>query len=312
MSLIATPGPVTRRKAGPHSLEKLTEHQRRLYRQIPAEVAYMPHESFSAPQTENVLFGEASPAIEVPQYSLPPEVPDARVPRRRAHAALTAAQEMTLFLRYNYAKYRLSKLLPSQRRRFSAVRAGHMCAWHERSQTIRSQLLYANLALVPTMAKQVRIRSAEYGELISEGAMVVLRCIEKFDVARGFKFSTYACSAIVKRFHRLGIKAGKHQELFPVGFDPELEHTDCQAQHHQRRLEDAIEFVREIIVKNHADLSDVERTVVLERYGIHTSRKPGTLAQVGKAVGLTDERVRQIQKQALRKVRIALERHYAA
>ena len=72
--------------------------------------------------------------------------------------------------------------------------------------------------------------------------------------------------------------------------------------------QDAAE-VREIVETNRADLSDVERAVVMHRFafsGTEPGRAP-TLAEVGRLVGLTKERVRQIQNSALEKIRIALE-----
>ena len=67
--------------------------------------------------------------------------------------------------------------------------------------------------------------------------------------------------------------------------------------------------MRTIVETNRAELSDVERAVVMHRFaleGTEPGRAP-TLAQVGRLVGLTKERVRQIQNSALEKIRRALE-----
>jgi RNA polymerase primary sigma factor len=75
--------------------------------------------------------------------------------------------------------------------------------------------------------------------------------------------------------------------------------------------EDSVDALREILSQNRARLTEVERTIVMERFAIGTDAKKGrTLADVGKIVGLTNERVRQIQNLALGKLRTALESDY--
>ena len=64
--------------------------------------------------------------------------------------------------------------------------------------------------------------------------------------------------------------------------------------------------MREILLRNRANLTDTERTVVMERFAINPAEQKRTLAEVGKMVGLTNERVRQIQGCALGKLRKAL------
>lgn len=64
-------------------------------------------------------------------------------------------------------------------------------------------------------------------------------------------------------------------------------------------------ILREYIKKT---LSPREELVITMRYGIDTNR-PMTLEQIGENFGVTRERIRQIEKQAIRKLRIGLERN---
>ncbi len=67
--------------------------------------------------------------------------------------------------------------------------------------------------------------------------------------------------------------------------------------------------VKHIVLTNQAELSKVERTVLDHRFGIE-KKNPGpplTLEQVGQIIGVTKERVRQIQNKALEKIRDVLE-----
>ena len=223
---------------------------------------------------------------------------------------LTAKDEVKLFLAYNYARYRLTKLVEAQRRRVSAACAKGMVMWYQRAMVARASLVRANMALVLSMAKRTRIPNVEFSELVSEGNMALLRSVEKFDVARGFKFSTYACRAILKSFNRLATKTGRYRQHFPTEFDPELERSDYDVHKHEIQWDDSLDALREILVRNRARLSEVERTIVLERFAITTRGKGRTLAEVGKIVGLTNERVRQIQNLALDKIREAMNEDY--
>src|SRR5690606_38703809 len=69
------------------------------------------------------------------------------------------------------------------------------------------------------------------------------------------------------------------------------------------------EEVKHIVLNNEADLTDVERTVINHRFGLELKEDqvPLTLEQVGQIIGVTKERVRQIQNKALEKIRLALE-----
>ena len=269
--------------------------------------------SFSSPGAERKLWGARRECIPVPHYRLLPEIStDVGQDFVARRILLTGEQERTLFLRYNYAKYRLRELLKLQRKFYSSKRAERIATWHNRAQAVRAKLTNANLPLVPSMAKRVRVIGVEYSELISEGYMAVLRSVEKFDVARGFKFSTYACRSILKCFHRLAAKHRRFRKLFPVEFDPELEKSDYGERRHRMQRSDSIDAVREVLNHNCANLSNVERSVILERFSILSRGRPQTLSQVGQVVGLTNERVRQIEKKSLRKIRAAYEAYFTA
>ena len=146
---------------------------------IPFNTDFVDHPSFGKPQTEEELFGTGSAQLDVPRWTHFPEVPEDVDIRRRGRTALSTEDEVKLFLRYNYSRYRLCKLAEAQQRRFSKVRAREMNRWYSRAQQARSDLVGANMALVLAMAKRTRIPNVEFAELVSEGNMALLRSVEK-------------------------------------------------------------------------------------------------------------------------------------
>jgi RNA polymerase primary sigma factor len=280
---------------------KLTPAERQVYKTIPEDLDYVDHKSFSKAATEKKLWGPDRERIEVLDYSLFPEDVDPRKTRQ----SISGDQERTLFLRYNYAKYRVVREMKRQRKYYSHKRAKRIVHWYRRAQSTRKQIVHANLALVPSMAKRKSVSGVQFSELMSEGYMAVLRSAERFDVSRGFKFSTYACRSIISAFQYLGKKAQRNRQRFGAELDENHEESDFGDRRHESQRKNFIDTLHDVIYHNQADLNDVEWTIIHERYPLEENRRGKTLSQVGKKVGLTNERVRQIEKKTLKKLKEA-------
>jgi len=222
---------------------------------------------------------------------------------------LNTAQERHLFLRYNYARSRAQAAVKKFRTHPSKSCARDIALWYGRVKNTREMITQANLALVLAMAKRTRMSEVDFGELVSEGNMALLRAIEKFDTARGFKFSTYACRAILKAFSRIALKTSRYRSAFPAEFDPSMERSNYQETRRADIELDAVEELQRIINENRALLSDVEKTVIEARFSINRGEDTPamTLEEVGQVIGVTKERVRQIQNKALEKLRTTIE-----
>lgn len=61
-----------------------------------------------------------------------------------------------------------------------------------RSEEAQESIIRANLRLVVSIAKRFIGRGSSFEDLIQEGNIGLLRAVHKFDITRGFKFSTYA------------------------------------------------------------------------------------------------------------------------
>lgn len=227
---------------------------------------------------------------------------------------LTAEQEQLLFLRFNYARFRVAGIQDvANSGKITNKQSEELVYWYRRAKALRDQIAQTSLSLVLAMAKRVRILELEFADLVSEGNLALLLAIDKFDVSRGFKFSTYACRAILMTFNRSRLKHTKHRRLFcAIPYEPIHESSDQKEQKYEEQQRELVETLRDIVQCNKADLTDVEREVINHRFAIQAESNgdtegPLTLEDVGKMVGLTRERVRQIQKNALRKIRRAME-----
>ena len=278
----------------------------------PTEISYVDHPSFAMPGTEESLWGPESPTIEVPPFNLAVEVEDVSLADTRPARRLSTLEEQTLFLRYNYARYRLRKLQSPRSRLAPRQRARELALWRRRAASVQAALANANMPLVPAMTRYVQGTSLELSEMTSEGYMALLRCIDKFDVSRGFKFSTYACRAIIAQFRRMALRASRRRERGGTDIDLTLDTCDASDRRHEDQRENAIDALQEVIRKNLAALTEDELTVLRCRFLVPSETGTATLAQVGKTMNLSPERVRQMEKNSLLKVRAALEEHFAA
>ena len=222
---------------------------------------------------------------------------------------MNSAEERLMFYRFNYCKMRLSQL----KRKFTddgmtVKMAGEFLEWHRKFEHTREYLVRTNLALVLAMAKRYRLGETDFADVVSEGNMALLRAVDKFNVDRGFKFSTYACRAILKAFSRTAMKATRQRTRFPLEFEPGREKSDWLDRRRDSAEEFYIEELQAIVDRNLADLSSIEKKVIVHRFNWkQVGNSPLTLDAVGQIIGVTKERVRQIQNKALAKIRIVME-----
>jgi RNA polymerase sigma factor (sigma-70 family) len=287
-----------------------------------SEQDYIDSPAFYEKDAEKKIYDEA-PDIQKPDTSWYHPVMDdlsatskGRTVKSAQQVILTGAEEKVLFHQFNYARHRIWKLQQvvwaSPTKKPTGEQALEVLKWHRVADRIREQIAETNLALVLAMAKRTRMSEVDFADLVSEGNMALLRAVDKFDAGRGYKFSTYACRAILKAFSRQGMKLSKYRQRFPTDFDPKLERSNFLETKRTTFEKDAAEEVRRIVLENRADLTDVERTVIEHRFGLESAdgEKPMTLEQVGQIIGVTKERVRQIQNKAMDKIRLQLEANF--
>lgn len=275
----------------------------RRWRQTP--LSCVPNELFDAPNADVLILDTAEPAGAVTR---PPRIPKDLPPYLRSlylTPLLTREQEQDLFRRYNYLKYKAADVLRDlEPEQVSAERFDAVALLIERIDTLRQRIVRANLRLVVSIAKKHVGWSPAFFEVISDGNISLMRAVEKFDYARGTKFSTYATWAVMKNYarsipeeHYLGLRYVTGQEGLldskPAAQPEEVYQSDRQ-------------HVRELIEAGLEELPERERVIVSQHFGLGTKGKKVTLEQLGQRFGVTKERVRQIELRALARLREVL------
>lgn len=190
---------------------------------------------------------------------------------------------------------------------------------HERAV---SRLVEANMGFVVTVAREYLGKGLPMDDLVSEGSIGLLKAARKFDDSRGVKFVSYAAPMVRQAIERaINQQGGLYQVprdergaaaqmgRRPMSVDAPLGHRTnmsllsvlvnsdapmADERVHSAAVEDAVVFALE-------SLDDRERRVVDGVFGI--GDEPATMAEIGEAMGLKRERVRQIRNKALRKLR---------
>ncbi|MEL6104976.1 MAG: sigma-70 family RNA polymerase sigma factor [Planctomycetota bacterium] len=219
---------------------------------------------------------------------------------------LTREQEYHLFRKMNYLKHKANRLRDSLGVDASGKSAtmNEIESLYERAVKVKNRIVQSNLRLVVSIAKRHIGGTDDFFSLVSDGNMSLIRAVEKFDYSRGNKFSTYASWAIMKNFARTIPNEFKHrdrfrtttEELFLARQDERLDPYIKESEHRSRKRE-----LSKILNR----LDEREQKIISARFGLERGREPLTLKEVGAEMGVTKERVRQLEARALAKLRSA-------
>jgi RNA polymerase primary sigma factor len=276
-------------------------------------------------------------------------------------ALLTAVEEVDLAKRIEAGLFAQEKLRMNAEEGLKLTpTAKRDLLWVARDgEKAKRHLLEANLRLVVSLAKRYQGRGLDLLDLVQEGNLGLVRAVEKFDYAKGYKFSTYATWWIRQALQRALADQGRtirvpvhmaklitkvtrvRRELTQsLGRDPSSEEIGTQLEMTAAKVEEIIAFGRDTLSlqspvgDDEATLGDFitdtesvdpvqavetqmlqsqlnsildslpERsaTVVRMRFGLDDGR-PRTLDEVGRHLGLTRERIRQIERDTLAELR---------
>jgi len=271
--------------------------------ELPLE--FMPNARFSRKGADNACLG-----------SMPESETASRKPRRPVGlppylaslyeiSLLTKDQEQHLFRKYNYLKFKASRLRDQlDPENPKAAVMDEIEQLYEQIVDIKNQIARCNLRLVVSIAKKRVTPDQNFFELVSDGNLSLLRAVEKFDYARGNKFSTYASWAIMKNFARTIPGEYRQRDRFRTSHDELFDITQekrANPTQEETLQKDRLAKIQRVLRR----LDDRERQIIVGRFGLDHSQEPRTLKEVGAELGVTKERIRQIEARALGKLRLA-------
>jgi RNA polymerase primary sigma factor len=271
------------------------------------QIEYVDNELFAAPNADDLILKTPRPVNNEPAKKV--RVPKGLSAYLRALydvPLLTREQEADLFRRYNYLRFRAARSIESLDV-FAATQRDldDVQRLLDRAEAIKNELIKANLRLVVSIAKRHVGWADSIFEVVSDGNMSLMRAVEKFDFSLGNKFSTYASWAIMKNFARTVPENHYHMRRFVSGQDEMIDSMAGVAETAPAKSD--VETVRAALTEGMKELTDRERTIVSSHFGLHVVDGSSiTLEELGKRFGVTKERIRQIEKRAIGKLRDVL------
>ncbi|GAB5405844.1 MAG: hypothetical protein Aurels2KO_40750 [Aureliella sp.] len=179
--------------------------------------------------------------------------------------------------------------------------------WHlDEAFRVRSLLVESNLRLVVAIAKKYAPQApGSMEELVSCGNTGLVNAVDQFDYRRGFRFSTYAYTAIQRAIFAQLRSEGTYCQRF----------VEDSYEAASKLTKDASEGSKQVIAAQEASttvasvlhiLDDREMRIVRARFGFGEDASPKSFREIGDTIGLSKQRVGSIYHAAVAKLRRAL------
>jgi RNA polymerase primary sigma factor len=264
---------------------------------------YIAHPSFDDPSAHDAILAPGPEAVDVqaPRRLRPVMDRDSDVGGLRDAPLLSREQEVHLFRKMNYLKCLAGRIRDRiDPHRPAAADLDEIERLQNEALKLKNWIIEANLGLVVSIANKRLRPGRDLSDRVSDGSSALMRAVDRFDFARGNRFSTYATWAIINELTRYDRRERRRRnrsiELYwysfaaPDSASVEQEHKEA----HNRRL---------AVVGRWLDrLNKRERRILASRYGIGGAPEQ-TLQQIGRDLGICKERVRQIVARSHAKLR---------
>jgi RNA polymerase primary sigma factor len=214
-------------------------------------------------------------------------------------SVLTSETESRLFLQMNRRYFQAFQLRQHLE--------GHACCLDESASDeelaggdqVRNQLVIIFHKLTVSIAKHFVTPRHSLEELVSEGDATLIRAIALFDPSRGFRFSTYATYAIRRRLARY-VTSSQHSHAAPVDFRdaPPIPDRRRWTLPYEQAMEAGVDWLETALL----ELSPRGRFIIRCRFGWGREFEPRTLQEIADELGISRERVRQLEAKAMKKL----------
>jgi len=217
---------------------------------------------------------------------------------------LTSDEERSLFFRMNYCKFHaaaiLSTLMESRPVKKKIEEAEDLLI---RAERIRNYLLQANTRLVMSIARKFADTKNSFDDLLSHGITSLIRAADKFDCGRGYRFSTYATCAVRRDLYRMVMNRQKDAKRFGSASGELLETISEDVQEDPNKAVDRWKSLGKLLGGMMEELDEREQQIIKARFGFEEEGQKTSYSYLGKRMGISKERVRQLANRALEKLR---------
>ena len=175
----------------------------------------------------------------------------------------------------------------------------------------RQVLIEYNLRLVAHSAKKSQMMEADMEELVSIGAVGLIKAVDTFDQEKASKLATYAARCVeneILMYLRVRKKISRESSYYePIGTDKEgneIRLLDIMESQDPEAL-DVIELkddTRKIYTLLDRVLTPRERQVLIMRYGLYQG-KEYTQREIAEELGISRSYISRIEKNALQRLR---------
>jgi RNA polymerase primary sigma factor len=292
-------------------------------------IDFMGNPDFSTPDVESRLFADKR-LLPICSDDLrrvkTPDLP-AHLARLCETKLLTPEEEVETFRRMNFlrfkanelctelksdvqtqldksqlAKARLAKSVNQKAQTSNGWTVRRIESLHKAADWYRDRLVKSNMRLVISIVKKFVNTHNAFDDLLSDGIVALMRAVDKFDVGLGFRFSTYATQVVRRNSYRRVMENQKERQRITLSVHDSG--VDISDEHRAAGMSEVRwEALRARLSTMLGKLDRREKLIVRARFSLGGHRRIQTLQKLADRLGVSKERVRQLEKRALDKLR---------
>lgn len=277
----------------------------RIKKRLKMEIEMISNSEFYSENSESIL-GKVLLGTGLDEQAKP----NAKLPNLPVHLArlcetqlLSPEEERILFQRMNYLRWRAyqaqQQLDPAQSTEADLIRVEGLlkaASWY------RDWIVRSNMRLVISIIKKFVNTNNRFDDLLSEGTMALIKAVDKFDYDRGFRFSTYA-TQVVRRSSYRSVMLKQTERMRIEASTSDLDLTFSADTRASAMDEHRWQSMRGRLATYLEQLDRREKLIIRARFSLGGHRRVQTLQRLADVLGVSKERIRQLEKRALDKLR---------
>jgi RNA polymerase primary sigma factor len=152
-----------------------------------------------------------------------------------------------------------------------------------------------------SLVKKFVTPQKSFDEMLSDGLVTLMYAVEKFDYDRGFRFSTYAYRSLARSAYRSVVATRADEARFTR--DAADWAFEADSKNSSTTTEGIWQNVRNLTATMIKRLDRRERFIIRSRYALGSHRKVRACQELADRLGVSKERVRQLEQRALMKLK---------